>query len=206
MLAGGCPDAPWKEGGRIHVSQQSWQKGFRMSLASRCRNAAMSICSTKATICDAAHGPCSLPPMLDYRLRRCGKNRVETIEDDLFEGFPDAWNSIIKRGLPKDMLVLSDSFMTCEDGAVVVDGDLSQAFSSDPASNVKAVLSVCGVNTHTGHQHHIFIPYGYDDDGMPCFHAPREAEYSPDEIPRCRITDLLAVCVVSVRIQMNNRR
>lgn len=143
--------------------------------------------------------------MLEYRIRRGGKSRVKIMDGDLFESFPDAWNRIIKRRLPTELLAFSDSFMKETDSTVIVDGSLVDDFSNNPESEVKALLSVCGVNTYSGQQHHIFVPYGYDDYGAPTFGEPFEAAYSPEEAPSCRMADLLAVCVASVHMKMKNR-
>ena len=141
-----------------------------MTLETLCREALSRFQKVKVAKCEQRTGPANLLVMVEATFRLNSKSQVMMLSGDPRESLPTALEQLLSLGSPEMVVLLADGYARPEGlPANYHLGQLAEDFKNNPLTSVREILTVEGINTLTGSQHQIVVPYAYGDDGLPYF-------------------------------------
>lgn len=174
-----------------------------MELEDKCSIAAYKACGVKVSMCRIQGGPYDLAGMVHFFLRGGDEGTLLLGEGHVSDTIPKAWAKILQQGIPAFVIVLAESYTdkTLHPTNHRVVGQLLNDFNTNPCSQVRENICIYGIDTTTGRQIAVRIPFGYDDQGMPTFEKPEKYDTTGDGLTSgvIPIPHILAGCSKGIR-------
>jgi hypothetical protein len=148
------------------------KQGENMSLEAEFVTAVTKACGVKRLMCSMHNGPYDLAGMVHFTLRgHAGFGMVLLGKGHAPDTLPKAWAKILQKGSPEYVIVIVESYTDATLGVSGYRefGQLAEDFKNNACSQVRENILLYGLDTSTGRQIAMRVPYTYDDQGMPRF-------------------------------------